>query len=69
MPFCRPTPLSLYPPKGTSRANELPPLIEIDPTRSRAATAEARESDADEIAADNPYGVPLAISTASSSSS
>ena len=55
MPFCRPMPLCLYPPKGMSACPiGMPPLTAKVPVRIRSATPSARSSERREDAAREP---------------
>src|SRR6185436_6875827 len=66
MPPSRPKPDSLYPPNGEVGSNLLNVLDQTTPARSLSATARIREPFSVQMPADNPYGVLLAFSIASS---
>ena len=68
-PHSRPNPLWRRPPKGRSAPMKLPPLTDTIPARSRRATSTARSASPPQTYPARPYGVSLAIATASSSSS
>src|SRR5687767_3253204 len=65
-PPSRPTPDSLYPPKGDDGSNLLYVLAQITPARSLLVTLKIFEPLSVHTPPDSPYGVLLAFSIASS---
>src|SRR5580700_2571286 len=68
MPSSRPKPDCLNPPNGVETRTEELLLMERTPVSSARATRSARAPFVDQIEPDRPYGVSLAIRTASASS-
>src|SRR5690606_35676290 len=64
-PPSRPYPDSLQPPNGLAGSKRLNVFAQTTPARSRSATARMREPLSVHIPADSPYGVLLALATAS----
>src|SRR2546430_2464986 len=68
MPSSRPKPLCLKPPNGVDGLTDELELIESTPVSSARATRSARAPFSVQIEPESPYGVSLAMRTASSSS-